>query len=109
MRCIPGNIVALDECGRDFGHFGIVIGPFFFTYQSDAGGLLSVKLASANLSRGTMKGIFSKMEALFARSYPKEQFNSRFFDESIARLYKRENQKARMVNIGMSKLYALLR
>jgi hypothetical protein len=77
------------------------IGPFFFTYQSDGGGLLSVKLASANLSRGTMQGIFSKMEALFARSYPKEQFNSRFYDESIARLYERENQTARMVNIGM--------
>jgi putative ABC transport system permease protein len=77
------------------------IGPFFFTYQSDGGGLLSVKLASANLSRGTMKDIFSKMEALFARSYPKEQFNSRFYDESIARLYERENQTARMVNIGM--------
>jgi putative ABC transport system permease protein len=77
------------------------IGPFFFTYQSDGGGVLSVKLASANLSGGTMKGIFTKIEALFARSYPKEQFNSRFFDESIARLYERENQTARMMNIGM--------
>jgi putative ABC transport system permease protein len=77
------------------------IGPFFFTYESDGGGVLSVKLASANLSRGTMKGIFGKMEALFARSYPKEQFNFRFFDESIARLYEQENQTARMVNIGM--------
>jgi len=77
------------------------IGPFFFTYQSDGGGLLSVKLASANLSRRTMKDILSKMETLFARSYPKEQFNSRFYDESIARLYERENQTARMVNIGM--------
>jgi ABC-type antimicrobial peptide transport system permease subunit len=48
-----------------------------------------------------MKGIFGKMEALFARSYPKEQFNFRFFDESIARLYEQENQTARMVNIGM--------
>ena len=77
------------------------IGPFFFTYESDGGGLLSVKLASANLSRSTMKGIFAKMEALFAKSYPKEQFNSRFYDESIARLYEQEHQTAWMVNIGM--------
>src|SRR6202044_2569104 len=47
------------------------MGPFFFTYESDGGGLLSVKLASANLSRGTIKGIVGKMEALFARTYPK--------------------------------------
>ena len=77
------------------------IGPFFFTYQRDGGGVLSVKLASANLSGGTMKRILGQMEALFARSYPKEQFNSRFYDESIARLYERERQTARMVNIGM--------
>ncbi len=77
------------------------IGPFFFTYQSDGGGLLSVKLASTNLSRSTIKGIFGKMEALFAKSYPKEQFNSRFYDESIARLYEQEHQTAWMVNIGM--------
>jgi putative ABC transport system permease protein len=77
------------------------MGPFFFTYESDGGGLLSVKLASDNLSRGTMKGILGKMEALFAISYPKEQFNSRFYDESIARLYEQERQTAQMVDIGM--------
>jgi ABC-type antimicrobial peptide transport system permease subunit len=77
------------------------IGPFFFTYERGGGGLLSVKLASANLSGSTMKGIIDKMEALFARSYPKEQFNSRFYDESIARLYEQEHQTAWMVNIGM--------
>jgi putative ABC transport system permease protein len=77
------------------------IGPFFFTYERAGGGLLSVKLASANLSGSTMKRISGKMEALFARSYPKEQFNSRFYDESIARLYQQEHQTAWMVNIGM--------
>jgi hypothetical protein len=53
------------------------IEPFFFTYQNGAGRLLSVKLTSANLSRGTIKGMLDKMEALFTRTYPKEQFNSR--------------------------------
>ncbi|HXD76656.1 MAG TPA: ABC transporter permease [Puia sp.] len=77
------------------------IGPFFFTYQRDAGGLLSVKLASANLSGGSIKRILGRMEALFARNYPKEQFDPRFFDETIARLYQREHQTAWMVNIGM--------
>jgi len=77
------------------------IGPFFFTYQNAGGALLSVKLASANLSGGAIKRILGQMQALFAKSYPKEQFNSRFFDESIARLYEREDQTAWMVNIGM--------
>jgi putative ABC transport system permease protein len=77
------------------------IEPFFFTYEDGAGGMLSVKLAGANLSGGAMKGILTKMEALFKRTYPKEQFNSRFFDESIARLYEQEQQTVRMVNIAM--------
>ncbi|HWK06590.1 MAG TPA: ABC transporter permease [Puia sp.] len=77
------------------------IEPFVFTYQDGAGGLLSVKLASANLSGGTMKGVLAKMEALFKRTYPKEQFNSRFFDESIARLYEQEHQTSQMMNLAM--------
>jgi len=78
------------------------IEPFFFTYQDGAGGLLSVKLASANLSGSTIKGMLGKMEVLFTRTYPKEQFNSRFFDESIARLYEREHQTSQMMNLAMA-------
>jgi putative ABC transport system permease protein len=77
------------------------IGPFFYTFLGDGGGLLSVKLASNNLSGSTMKRILSQMEASFTRIYPKDQFNSHFFDETIAKLYERERQTAWMVNIGM--------
>jgi hypothetical protein len=78
------------------------IEPFFFTYQNGAGGLLSVKLAGADLSSGTIKGILGRMQVLFAKTYPKEQFNSRFFDESIARLYERERQTSQMMNLAMA-------
>jgi putative ABC transport system permease protein len=77
------------------------IGPFFFTYQSDAGGLLSIKLASANLSGGTVKEILHQMETVFIKLYPKEPFQYRFFDESIARLYESEQKTAKLVNLGM--------
>jgi putative ABC transport system permease protein len=77
------------------------IEPFFFTYEDGAGGLLSVRLASANASGGAMKGILGKMGALFKRTYPKEPFNFRFFDESIARLYEREHQTSQMMNLAM--------
>ena len=77
------------------------IEPFFFTYEDGAGGLLSVKLASDNLSGATMKGVLARMEALFKRTYPKEQFNSRFFDESIARLYEQEQQTSQMMSLAM--------
>ena len=77
------------------------IDPFFFTSTSGAGGLLSVKLASANQSGSTIKQILRKIEAVFTGIYPKEQFESRFFDESIARLYEGEQRTARMMNLGM--------
>jgi hypothetical protein len=77
------------------------IDPFFFTSASGAGGLLSVKLASANQSGSTIKQILHKMESVFTKMYPKEQFESRFFDESIARLYEGEQRTARMMNLGM--------
>ncbi len=41
------------------------------------------------------------MEAVFKSIYPKEQFESSFFDESIARLYEGEQRTARMMNLGM--------
>jgi putative ABC transport system permease protein len=77
------------------------IGPFFFTSESGRSGLLSVKLASGNLSGGTVAAILGKMEALFTGIYPKEQFEYRFFDETIARLYERERQTAQIMNLAM--------
>jgi ABC-type antimicrobial peptide transport system permease subunit len=77
------------------------IEPFFFTTESGAGSLLSVKLASANLSGVVVKALFHNMEVVFKKMYPKEQFDAQFFDESIARLYEREQETSQMMNLAM--------
>ena len=77
------------------------IQPFFFTTQSGAGALLSVKLASADQSAGTVKELLHKMEMTFIKVYPNNQFQSRFFDESIAKLYEREQKTAQIMNLAM--------
>jgi putative ABC transport system permease protein len=77
------------------------IQPFFFTTQQNAGGLLSIKLSSAALSASQVKALMGKMEAAFKQLYPETDFESRFFDESLERLYKREQQTAQIMNIAM--------
>jgi len=77
------------------------IPPFFFTTQSNAGGVLSVKLSSATLRVGQVKELLTKMEVAFKKVYPESAFQSRFFDESIQRLYDREQKTAQIMNIAM--------
>jgi ABC-type antimicrobial peptide transport system permease subunit len=75
--------------------------PFFFTTQSNPGGVLSVKLSSATLRPGQVKELLTKMEAAFKKLYPESAFQSRFFDESVQRLYDREQKTAQIMNIAM--------
>jgi putative ABC transport system permease protein len=77
------------------------IKPFFFTTESGAGNLLSVKLASAAFSAGQVKALMAKMEAIFKKIYPDKIYHSRFFDESLEQLYKREQQTSQIMNIAM--------
>ncbi|HMH24221.1 MAG TPA: ABC transporter permease [Puia sp.] len=77
------------------------IKPFFFTTESGAGHLLSVKLSSAAFSAGQVKALMAKMESIFKKIYPDQICHSRFFDESLEQLYKREQQTAQVMNIAM--------
>jgi putative ABC transport system permease protein len=77
------------------------IQPFFFTTEENAGNLLSVKLSTATLSPGQVKALFGKMESAFKKIYPEAEFQSRFFDESLQRLYGREQKTAQILNIAM--------
>ncbi|HEY4063684.1 MAG TPA: ABC transporter permease [Puia sp.] len=97
---VPGPVVGIV---KDF-HFASLhekIQPFFFTTQSGAGGLLSVKLASADQSAGQVKELLRKMEVLFKKVYPETPFQLRFFDQSIEKLYEREQKTAQIMNLAM--------
>ncbi len=77
------------------------IKPFFFTTESGAGNLLSVKLSSAAFPAGQVKALMTKMESIFKKIYPDKIYHSRFFDESLEQLYKREQQTSQIMNIAM--------
>ncbi|HTI10604.1 MAG TPA: ABC transporter permease [Puia sp.] len=77
------------------------IKPFFFTTEYGAGNMLSVKLSSAALSAGQVQTLMANMESSFKKIYPGSAFRSRFFDESLEQLYKREQQTSQIMNIAM--------
>jgi len=77
------------------------IKPFFFTTASAEGNLLSVKLSSAAFPAGQVKALMAKMESVFKTIYPDKIYHSRFFDESLEQLYKREQQTSQIMNIAM--------
>ncbi len=77
------------------------IEPFFFTTQQNAGGLISVKLSSAAMSPTQVKALMDQLQATFKKVYPQTPFQSRFFDESLQRLYKEDEQTAQIMNIAM--------
>jgi len=77
------------------------IKPFFFTTEAEAGGMLSVKLSSAAFSPRQVNELMANITSTFKKIYPEAEFHSRFFDESLERLYKREQQTSQIMNIAM--------
>jgi putative ABC transport system permease protein len=77
------------------------IKPFFFTTDYGAGQLVSVKLSSTAFSASQIRALLAKMESIFKKIYPDKIYHSRFFDESLERLYKREEQTSQIMNIAM--------
>ncbi|HEV9038045.1 MAG TPA: ABC transporter permease [Puia sp.] len=97
---IPGPVVGVV---RDFHSQNLheKIQPFFFTEQRAAGGTLSIKLSSATLPAVQVKTLMTELETSFKKIYPASVFQARFFDESLARLYRQEQQTAEIMNIAM--------
>ena len=88
---------------KDFHAEGLheKIQPFFFTTQQNAGGTLSIRLSSATLPPARIKTLMTELQSNFKKVYPESPFQSRFFDESLARLYIREQQTAEIMDIAM--------
>jgi putative ABC transport system permease protein len=77
------------------------IRPFIFSTEAGKASQLSVKLSSAGLSVGNVKKLMTNMESVFKKIYPGTAFQSRFFDESLERLYTQERQTSQILNIAM--------
>jgi len=77
------------------------IRPFTFSTEAGTASQLSVKLFSAGTSGAEVKKLMTNMESVFKKIYPGTVFQSRFFDESLEKLYTQERQTSQILNIAM--------
>lgn len=77
------------------------IKPFFLTSFTRAELLLSVKLATAGQSGEHLKAMLGQLAKAYHEVYPERKFDYTFFDETIARLYDKEQKLAKILNIAM--------
>ena len=77
------------------------IAPFFISSFARAEGFFSIKLATTGQTGDQLKSTLTKMEKAYEEVYPDRKFEYRFFDETIARLYEKEQKTAELLNIAM--------
>jgi len=78
------------------------IKPFFYIPNQGRGGLISLKLTAANRTPEQAKTLLGRIEHSFKAIFPDAYFNARFFDQSIATLYEREQKTAQIMNLAMA-------
>jgi predicted permease len=83
-------------------NFHNAIKPFFLTTHKGGGGTLSVRLGSNNRTPEQVKALLAKMQTAFTAVYPEAKFSSRFFDEVMNDLYKKEQKTAEIMNLAMA-------
>jgi putative ABC transport system permease protein len=78
-----------------------VIKPFFISSYTRAEGFFSIKLGTTGQTGDQLKSTLTQMEKAYAEVYPDRKFEYRFYDETIARLYEKEQKTAALLNIAM--------
>jgi hypothetical protein len=89
---------------RDFHSKSLheAITPFFLTTAPAWGSDISVKLSTSGQSADHLSAVLARMEKAWKEVYPDKKFEYNFFDETIARLYEKEQKTARIMNIAMA-------
>ena len=77
------------------------IKPFFISSFTRAEGYFSVKLATTGRSADQVKAVLGQMEKAYHEVYPDRKWDYRFYDETIARLYEKEQKMSELLNIAM--------
>ncbi|SHM07747.1 ABC transporter permease [Mucilaginibacter sp. OK098] len=77
------------------------ITPFFLCSIKDNERTLSIKLATAGKQADDFKKTISQIEQISKEIYPNEKFEYKFFDETIANLYEKEQKTAKLMSTAM--------
>ena len=73
-----------------------------FILQSATSPQLSIKLSTLGSKTTNFKATIAAIEKIWKETYPGEKFEYRFFDETIARFYDKEQQTAQIMNLAMT-------
>ncbi len=82
--------------------FHEAVTPLCIINRKDRLGGIAIKLASAGKGTGMIKNILAQLERKWKTVYPASAFNYRFYDESLAMLYKKDQQTAWLINSATS-------
>lgn len=78
------------------------ITPLCIINRPDRESSLAIKLASTGgMASGMIKTTIASIENEWKKIYPAATFNYRFYDESLAMLYKKDKQTATLINTAM--------
>ena len=78
------------------------IAPFYMISGEASETAISVKLSTAGQSPDHLSAMLARLEKAWKEVYPNKKFEYSFFDETIARLYEKEQKTARIMNIAMA-------
>jgi ABC-type antimicrobial peptide transport system permease subunit len=76
------------------------IKPLFIVQSSSMSNVLNIKF-SASQNFGGAKRTLASIEKIWKQVYPGQTFEYRFFDESIASFYDKEQKTAQIINVAM--------
>jgi ABC-type antimicrobial peptide transport system permease subunit len=97
---LPGPVIGIvKDFHSDDMHANIR--PFLFSIETGTAAQLSVKLSSTGASATRVSTLIANMGSVFKSIYPGTPFQSQFFDESLAQLYKQDRQTSQIMNIAM--------
>jgi putative ABC transport system permease protein len=77
-----------------------IIKPLYLVSENKYETGINVKIRSNGKSAESFKGVLGKIEKAFIQVYPNDnwEFDPKFFDETIAKFYKKEKQFAQILN-----------
>jgi len=107
-----GTVVSPDEGFKSFPIVGVVadfhveslqksITPTVITTSNEISRLISVRLSTKGKGIKEFKNTIAEIEQLWNGVYPNEKFEYTFFDESIRKLYEKEERFSLLMNISM--------
>ncbi|HMH22494.1 MAG TPA: FtsX-like permease family protein, partial [Puia sp.] len=78
------------------------ITPLCIINRPDRESSLAIRLGSKGKASGALKATFSQIEKAWKEIYPSSSFTYRFYDESLALLYAKDQQTATLTNVSMA-------